>query len=67
MCNVALEGSTEAGRCGAVSWQGRERENRGGIQLLACLMTAKRPTSVSDQRVHVQPVKNTLTHIQRDG
>lgn len=37
-----------------------ERENRG-IQLLACLMTAKRPTSVSDQRVHAQPVKNTHT------
>lgn len=41
-------------------------ERIGGIQLLACLMTAKRPTSVSDQRVHAQPVKNTLTHIQRD-
>lgn len=24
-------------------------------------MTAKRPTSVSDQRVHAQPVKNTHT------
>jgi len=26
VCNVALEGSIEAGACGAVSWQGKERE-----------------------------------------
>ena len=38
----------------------RERESGGGI--LLGLMAAKRPTSVSDQRVHRQPVKHTLTH-----
>lgn len=44
--------------CCSVLAAERERENRG-IQLLACLMTAKRPTSVSDQWEHAQPVKNT--------
>lgn len=39
-----------------------ERERIGGIQLLACLMTAKRPTSVSDQRVHAASEKHTHTH-----
>ena len=50
----------------------REREWRG---ILLGLMAAKRPTSVSDQRVHRQPVKHTHTHThthahtgtQRDG
>lgn len=41
----------------------REGEiERRGLELLAVLMAAKRPTSVSDQRVHRQPVKHTYTH-----
>ena len=60
----------EAGTCGAVSWQGKEgelrREGGGGMELLACLMAAKRPTSVSDQRVHRQPVKQTHTRTHTD-
>ena len=51
----------EAGTCGAVSWQGKERE-REWRGILLGLMAAKRPTSVSDQRVHRQPVKHTHTH-----